>query len=363
MMALIVAVSSASAFVLPSGMSACRQGPALFAPPGCWPPRFCAQDRAHAPPVAVAAGRANKEGPAPHFERADGRDASAPVRQVAPAGRVDDEGRGTTATLDKVATAPDSAEAAGADGGVTLDDIQKKVLAGQKELLSSGEGAAGDSLEQFLSAPAPEEDVVLSGRIPGKWLEVDFSCCLGKGGYGDVYEGRIVGGPLKGSHVVAKRAHSTRSKGKIRWRRTDAAGNSFSVTASGSGSDSAEAGGVGRAESVSGRGVEGSGAAGSSGTASGAGGNAVEYLEVEDYVNRIISLNCPQIAAEYIGDCYQDISAGAARAGGVDAAANAAPAETKTRKKEVCRWLVWHFEAGALTLSDMIQQAHTHGYA
>lgn len=35
-------------------------------------------------------------------------------------------------------------------------------------------------------------------------------------------------------------------------------------------------------------------------------GNADEYLEVEDYVNRIITLNCPHIAAPYIGDCVQD---------------------------------------------------------
>jgi hypothetical protein len=32
-------------------------------------------------------------------------------------------------------------------------------------------------------------------------------------------------------------------------------------------------------------------------------GEAAEYLDVEDYINRLISENCPHIAAPYVGDC------------------------------------------------------------
>jgi len=83
----------------------------------------------------------------------------------------------------------------------------------------------------------PEDDLTLTGRIPSTWLDVDFSVCLGKGGYGDVFEATITDGPLKGSRAVAKRAYY-QSKGKVRWRGTDADGNSISATATTSGPSS-----------------------------------------------------------------------------------------------------------------------------
>ena len=39
------------------------------------------------------------------------------------------------------------------------------------------------------------------------WLEVDFMKCLGRGGYGDVYEARITAGPLE---VVRRNAIKTK---------------------------------------------------------------------------------------------------------------------------------------------------------
>ena len=79
---------------------------------------------------------------------------------------------------------------------ISAEDIRRKVEAAQKAV-SSGD----ETIEEFVSDfnlnfttgkittdVRPEEDVVLEGRIPTKWLKVDFSICLGKGGYGDVYE-------------------------------------------------------------------------------------------------------------------------------------------------------------------------------
>jgi hypothetical protein len=79
---------------------------------------------------------------------------------------------------------------------ISADEIRRKVEAAQKAV-SSGD----DTIEEFVSDfnlnfstgkittdVRPEDDVVLEGRIPTKWLKVDFSICLGKGGYGDVYE-------------------------------------------------------------------------------------------------------------------------------------------------------------------------------
>jgi hypothetical protein len=79
---------------------------------------------------------------------------------------------------------------------ISAEDIRRKVEAAQKAV-SSGD----ETIEEFVSDfnlnfttgkittdVRPEEDVVLEGRIPTKWLKVDFSICMGKGGYGDVYE-------------------------------------------------------------------------------------------------------------------------------------------------------------------------------
>ena len=195
------------------------------------------------------------------------------------------------------------------DVAASLELIKKKVEEAQKMIVRDE-----DSLESFISSGidewAPEDGLTLTGRIPSDWLEVDFSICLGKGGYGDVYEATITDGPLKGSRAVAKRAYY-QSKGKVRWRGKDADGNSISATATSSASSSRSGSGSGDADDS----------------------NADEYLEVEDYVNRLITANCPHIAAPYIGDCVQ----------------------------EGRRWLVWHYEEGGVSLSDLISQAHLKG--
>lgn len=204
---------------------------------------------------------------------------------------------------------------------ISAEDIKKKVEAAQKEVVKQQDS---DTLENFVAdfgARAPEEDVVLTGRMPSEWLEVDFTVCLGKGGYGDVYEARILDGPNKGSRAVAKRALA--KKGKIRWH---ADGNSISTTTLAASTLTVPL--SSKAASTSTPGASRSGSSSSDGR-----GNANEYLEVEDYVNRLITSNCPHIAAPYIGDCVQDGN----------------------------RWLVWHFEENSSTLSDIISVAHTRG--
>ena len=61
---------------------------------------------------------------------------------------------------------------------------------------------------------------------------------------------------------------------------------------------------------------------------------AAAYLEVEDHINRLISVNCPEVAAPYIGDCLDEDGA---------------------------RWLVWIFEVDSATLASHIKQAHKEG--
>jgi hypothetical protein len=56
------------------------------------------------------------------------------------------------------------------------------------------------------------------------------------------------------------------------------------------------------------------------------------HTYIHTHVNRLITANCPHIAAPYFGDCIQDGQ----------------------------RWLVWKFEANSQTLADLILQAHTH---
>ena len=71
---------------------------------------------------------------------------------------------------------------------------------------------------------------------------------VGNGAYGEVYEARVIGGPLKGLRVVAKRAKVKRAK---------------------------EADGS----------------------------NAQRYLEVEAYINDDLMALCPEIAPRYLGIC------------------------------------------------------------
>ena len=207
------------------------------------------------------------------------------------------------------------------------------------------------------------------------WLEINYMKCLGRGGYGDVYEATIRKGPLTGQRAVAKRALK-RQQGKIKW---EARGwESMSVTTSNtedmswttyynlktnisqpppslSHTQSWSQAGLGApiwkglatllvvdattsisttTSYYSSSTVEtstGGGGGGGEGTTDGGYGEAVEYLEVEDYVNRLIASNCPQIAAPYVGDVFAD---------------------------DGTRWLVWLFETGSRTLSDLISQAH-----
>jgi serine/threonine protein kinase len=263
----------------------------------------CARTRSAV--LGLAAKRGKGKGGQAGIPAAGGSDDKAPASSMGPGGA----GAAVT-TIEEAGAAEEELQ-----GALSIDAITRKVQAAQKELRHE-EGS--DSFESFVSqitAPAPEQDIVLSGRIPAEWLDVDFTACLGKGGYGDVFEGKITDGPLKGAHVVAKRAYAN-SKGKIRWGRKDADGNTISGSISTSRSVGASAGSGSRSSS-----------------SSDDGGNAEEYLEVEDYVNRIIMDNCPHIAAPFIGDCFQ----------------------------EGRRWLVWHYETGAQSLSELISQGHTRG--
>ena len=85
-------------------------------------------------------------------------------------------------------------------------------------------------------------------QLPAEWLEIDTKHELGNGAYGEVYEAMIIGGPLKGLKVVAKRAKVKRAK--------DADGS-----------------------------------------------NAQRYLEVEAYINDVLMAFCPEIAPRYLGIC------------------------------------------------------------
>jgi len=101
------------------------------------------------------------------------------------------------------------------------------------------------------SGPAPLSSSVLAGAsaIPAadvsyyaqrrdaaqsqsSWLEVDFKKCLGRGGYGDVYEATVTAGPLKGARAVAKRAGGwKRPEGKVNWAQRNWDSVSVSATA------------------------------------------------------------------------------------------------------------------------------------
>ena len=177
------------------------------------------------------------------------------------------------------------------------------------------------------------------------WLDVDFMKCLGRGGYGDVYEARITAGPLAGLRAVAKRA-LPRREGKIKWRARS--WDSVSVSSSKSLPDLSwttyyrlKTGSPSAAEPTSfmhsyasmTSSEEETADKGESRTERGL-REAVEYLNVEDYVNRLIAAKCPDIAAPYVGD-YQ--------------------------ASDGTRWLVWLWEQGSVTLADLITQAHKEG--
>jgi serine/threonine protein kinase len=85
-------------------------------------------------------------------------------------------------------------------------------------------------------------------QLPAEWLDIDTRNMVGNGAYGEVYEARVVGGPLKGLRVVAKRAKVKRAK--------EADGSS-----------------------------------------------AQRYLEVEAYINDVLMALCPEIAPRYLGIC------------------------------------------------------------
>ncbi len=161
-----------------------------------------------------------------------------------------------------------SKDAGGATLEIGVDEIRRKVEEAQRDVIK------GDStLEEFISdfnERAPEKDVQLEGRIPPEWLDVDFSCCLGKGGYGDVFEATITDGPLKGSKAVAKRAYAR--KNKLLWTGQPSLSATHSLTT--------------LAGTVAARASSISTTSGSGSSSDADAGNAEEYLEVEDYVNR-----------------------------------------------------------------------------
>jgi len=151
----------------------------------------------------------------------------------------------------------------------------------------------------------------------GDWLEVDFTRCLGRGGYGDVYEAAITCGPLQGARAVAKRA-LTRRAGKMKWQKGQwdsisgeasatravaemtwttyydvntrpaprATGSLLATTAFYSSAAASSCSDTTLSDAEEGT------------------TEAAEYLEVEDYVNRLVAVNCPDIAAPYVGDAH-----------------------------------------------------------
>ena len=163
----------------------------------------------------------------------------------------------------------------------------------------------------------------------GDWLEVDFSRCLGRGGYGDVYEAAITCGPLQGARAVAKRA-LTRRAGKMKWqkRHWDSISGTASATRAAAEMSwtayydlktrpTPRATGSLLATTAFYSSAAASSCSDTTLSDEEAGANeAAEYLGVEDYVNRLVAVNCPDIAAPYVGDAH---IAGT-------------------------RWLVWRFE-------------------
>jgi len=155
------------------------------------------------------------------------------------------------------------------------------------------------------------------GRPGGEWLKVDFMKCLGRGGYGDVYEATITCGPLQGARAVAKRALKRR-EGKIKWRKRNwhsisversaatemtwttyynlktnpgplPTGDLLSATSFYSGSSASS-------PSLPTLGAEADTGEADAGGADAGALEAAEYLEVEDYINRLIAVSSPDIA-------------------------------------------------------------------
>ncbi|KAJ1495777.1 hypothetical protein T484DRAFT_1875295 [Baffinella frigidus] len=152
--------------------------------------------------------------------------------------------------------------------------------------------------EAAAAAEEEEEDLLLDAD--GEWLEVNFDKNLGSGAYGDVYEARIVGGPLNGTRAVAKSAvpfniYATR-RGQVQ--------NSLSTTMT----MSRTRGGGFTPKQASHR-----------------------FLEVEAQINKIVSEECPEIGAEFIGECVKDGK----------------------------KWVVWKYESKH-TLNDLFDRASTY---
>jgi len=131
----------------------------------------------------------------------------------------------------------------------------------------------------------------------GEWLKVMPDRNLGAGAYGEVYEARIIGGPLNGTRAVAKsavpyHAYATR-RASIRNSLTS------SMTMS---------------------------------RTRGGGFTPKQFLEIEARINAIVAQECPEIGAEYIGECEKDGK----------------------------KWVVWRYESKR-TLRDLFDMVHDAG--
>ena len=171
-----------------------------------------------------------------------------------------------------------------------------------------------------------------------------------------MYEATITRGPLEGTRAVAKRALKRR-EGKIKWRKrnwdsisiekssaaADLSWTTYYNLKTNSGDAAAAVPGANMltpARSTASFSLYSSSESSldSEATQSDAeqagSTEAAAYLEVEDHINRLISANCPEVAAPYIGDCLDADGA---------------------------RWLVWIFEVDSTTLANHIKQAHKDG--
>eukprot|EP00291_Cryptomonas_curvata_P018924 CAMPEP_0172169952 /NCGR_PEP_ID=MMETSP1050-20130122/10996_1 /TAXON_ID=233186 /ORGANISM="Cryptomonas curvata, Strain CCAP979/52" /LENGTH=192 /DNA_ID=CAMNT_0012841077 /DNA_START=90 /DNA_END=665 /DNA_ORIENTATION=- len=83
-----------------------------------------------------------------------------------------------------------------------------------KEVLVSPNGTKASSSAASKTAPPPSSSNAskLRTELPAEWLDIDTHAMVGNGAYGEVYEARVVGGPLKGLRAVAKRAKVKRAK-------------------------------------------------------------------------------------------------------------------------------------------------------
>jgi len=91
------------------------------------------------------------------------------------------------------------------------------------------------------------------------WIEIDMTSALGSGSYGDVFLGKVVGGPWRGTQAVVKRANPMNRISKID---------------------------QGEEEQVS--------------------TSAERFFRIECFMNRIIARRRPEIAARYLGECNKE---------------------------------------------------------